>query len=68
MSTEDASYYRRRALHERAMAAASDRQEVREIHEELARQYDALVEQADLRPTLRIVYPSCRPEQQVECA
>jgi hypothetical protein len=41
----------------RAMALASERQEVREIHEELARQYDALVEQADLRPILRIHLP-----------
>lgn len=64
MSTEDASYYRRRALHERAMAAASDRQEVREIHQELARQYDALVEEADLRPTLRIIYPSSSGSEQ----
>ncbi len=46
MSDHDARYYRERAATERAMALASERQEVREIHEELARQYDALVEQA----------------------
>ncbi len=57
MSDHDARYYRERAATERAMALASERQEVREIHEELARQYDALVEQADLRPTLRIHLP-----------
>ena len=55
MTAEDASYYRQRAVTERAMALASERQDVREIHEELARQYDALVEQAELRPKLRIV-------------
>lgn len=46
MSRDDASYYRQRAVDHRAMALAADRRNVREIHEELARQYDALVEQA----------------------
>ena len=50
MSTNDSSYYRQRAATERALAGASDRQNVREIHEELARQYEALVERAELRP------------------
>jgi hypothetical protein len=54
MSDHDASYYRERAATERAMAMVYERQEVREIHEELARQYESLVEQAELRPTLRI--------------
>lgn len=57
MSDYDTRYYRERAVTERAMALASERREVREIHEELARQYDALVEQAELRPTLRIHLP-----------
>jgi hypothetical protein len=57
MSDHATRYYRERAVTERAMALASERQEVREIHEELARQYDALVEQAELRPTLRIHLP-----------
>ena len=57
MSSDDTSYYRQRAVNERAMALAADRQNVREIHEELARQYDALVDQADLRPTLSIRTP-----------
>ncbi len=47
----DTRYYRERAVTERAMARASERQEIRAIHEELARQYDALVEQAELRLT-----------------
>lgn len=56
MSRDDASYYRQRAVDHRAMALAADRQNVREIHEELAHQYDALVEQAELRSALRIVW------------
>jgi hypothetical protein len=52
MSRDDGSYYRERAQTERAMALASERQNVREIHEELARQYEALAEQAELRPVL----------------
>ena len=58
MSHDDTSYYRQRAIAERALALAADRQNVREIHEELARQYDALVAQAELRPTLRIRIPA----------
>jgi len=57
MSDYDTRYYRERAVTERAMALASERQEVCEIHEELARQYDALVEQAEHRTTLRIHLP-----------
>lgn len=57
MSSNDTSYYRQRAVQERAMALAAERQNVREIHEELARQYDALVTQAELRSDLRIVSP-----------
>lgn len=53
----DYRYYRERAATERAMALASQQREVREIHEELARQYDALVEQAELRPTVSIGLP-----------
>ena len=55
MSLDDISYYRRRAAAERAMALRSEQQQVREIHEELARQYEALVEQEDLRaPLIRL--------------
>ena len=57
MSADDTSYYRQRAVTERAMALASERQDVREIHEELARQYEALVNQVELRTTLRIAVP-----------
>lgn len=55
--SQDTRYYRERAAKERALALASERQQVREIHEELARQYEALVEQTELRSTLRIQAP-----------
>ncbi|MBA3510799.1 hypothetical protein [Sphingomonas sp.] len=60
MSQDDASYYRQRAVDHRAMALAADRRNVREIHEELAHQYDALVERADLRSALRIKVPNAK--------
>ena len=49
MSSEDIEYYRQRAVDERALALKADRQEIAAIHEELARQYQALVDQAELR-------------------
>ena len=55
MQQEDCEYYRKRAAAERELALRSDREDVAAIHEELARQYQALVDQAALRPTLRIV-------------
>lgn len=58
MST-DTEYYRRRATQERELALKSERREVAAIHEELARQYQALVDQTQLRPTLRMF---ARPE------
>ena len=58
MSSRDVEYYRQRAVDERAMALKAERRNVAAIHEELARQYQALVGQAELRPTLRIKVPS----------
>ena len=55
MSFNDIEYYRRRAIDERALALKAERQDVAAIHEELARQYQALVDDAELRPQLRIV-------------
>ena len=52
-SPDDMTYYRRRAATERVMAGLSQQREVREIHEELAQLYEALVERADLRPAER---------------
>lgn len=55
MSLEDSEYYRRRVVAELALALKAERQDVAAIHQELARQYQALLEQQELRPTLRIV-------------
>ena len=57
MPSHDLEYYRERAATERRLAAASENLDVAAIHEELATQYEALVEQGELRPTLRIVVP-----------
>ena len=54
MSSEDIEYYRQRAVDERAMALKAERQDVAAIHEELARQYQALVDHAELRPAPRV--------------
>ena len=58
MSSKDTEYYRRRAIAERTMALKSERANVSAIHAELARQYQALADKAELRPTLRIAFPS----------
>lgn len=58
MSSADTDYYRRRAIEEREMALKSERQNVAAIHEELARQYQALVDEAELRPKLAIKVPT----------
>ena len=57
MSSSDIEYYRQRAVDERARALKAERRDVAEIHEELARQYQALVDSGELRPKLRIVLP-----------
>ena len=57
MQSHDVEYYRARAATERELAQASENADVAAIHEELAIQYEALVQQAELRPTLRIVIP-----------
>jgi hypothetical protein len=56
MSSNHVEYYRRRAITERELALKSDGR-IAEIHEELARGYQALVDEAELRPKLRIVTP-----------
>lgn len=55
MSFNDTEYYRQRAVDERAAALKAERRDIAAIHEELARQYQALVEKAELRPRLRIM-------------
>jgi hypothetical protein len=57
MPSVDVEYYRQRAAAERELASQSERANVAAIHDELARQYEALVDRAELRPTLRIAFP-----------
>ena len=57
----DIDYYRARAATQRAAAELAENENVREIHEELVRLYEALADNADLRP-LRMV-PEIRHEQ-----
>ena len=49
MSSDDIEYYRTRATEERAAAADSTQSEVAAIHLELARLYEALAQQPELR-------------------
>ena len=55
MSPGNVEYYRARAIVERKQALAADRKNVADIHLELARLYDALVNEPAIRPTLSIV-------------
>ena len=52
--SDDKEYYRGRALAERALASDAKQANVAAIHEELARQYEALVDQVELRPRKRL--------------
>ena len=58
MPSEDIAYYRQRAMRERELAKTSSNAEIAEIHEELARLYDALIEHESLRPVLALKFPS----------
>ena len=58
MSSKDIEYYRQRAAAERALALKAERREVAAIHEELARQYQAMVDDQRLRPTAAMRVPS----------
>ena len=49
MSPDDVAYYRRRASDERKRAREASRANVAAIHDELARQYEALIEHKELR-------------------
>jgi hypothetical protein len=55
MSSDDVAYYRQRAEREREMANVASRADIAEIHLELARAYEALIEHKSLRPKLSIV-------------
>ena len=50
MSSPDEEYFRARAIEEHQAAADATQAEVAMIHEELARLYEALAEQPELRP------------------
>ena len=52
ISQNDIEYYRARAALELERAKTSSQANVAEIHLELARQYEALADQSDLRPKL----------------
>jgi len=47
---DDEDYYRGRAIEERLAAEDAAQANVSQIHEELARLYDALARQPELRP------------------
>lgn len=49
MSTDDIEYYRARAEQEREAATDASQSNIAAIHEELARLYEALAEQPELR-------------------
>jgi hypothetical protein len=54
MSDEEVQYFRRRAADERALASLSAGKHIAEIHLDLARQYDALAEEREVRPKLHL--------------
>ena len=49
MSSDEIEYYRARAIEERKAAADASQANVAAIHEELARLYEALADQPELR-------------------
>lgn len=53
MTSRDEDYYRARAIEERKAAEDASKREVAMIHTELARLYEALAEQPELRPMRR---------------
>jgi hypothetical protein len=57
MQPHDVEYYRARAAAERRLAEAAENADVAAIHEEFAMQYEALVEQAELRSGIHILTP-----------
>ena len=54
MAQSDYEYFQMRAAQERELAASADKANVAAIHAELARGYQALAEQEELRPGFRI--------------
>ena len=57
MDEQDVEYYRQRVATELGMASEADRSDVAAIHKKLAKQYQALVEQSELRMALKAATP-----------
>ena len=59
MQTEDVEYYRARSIAHRGLAQEASRSDVAAIHNELATQYDAMVNAVveGEKPELRLVGP-----------
>jgi hypothetical protein len=57
MQSEDAGYYRARSLAHRGLAKEAPRADVAAIHEQLAAEYEAMVEvlEGGAEPALRVV-------------
>jgi hypothetical protein len=53
MSLDDVEYYRLRARQERGLAEAATSPEAAKAHEELAKNYEALIERSDMLPRTR---------------
>lgn len=62
LSIDHSAYYRKRAVIERARALKEDRADVAEIHAELARLYQALVDNNVLRPELHVAEDRDEPQ------
>jgi hypothetical protein len=60
------TYYRKRAMAERQMAAASPTPAISSIHRRFAEHYEALLANIEARPPLRLV--SSRPESSIVAA
>ena len=63
MDDSNVAYYRQRAIDERYRALEASRSNVAVIHMELAKQYQALVDQAELRGPLTRMLPSFFPHE-----
>ena len=57
MQNEDADYYRARSIARRGLAQEASRVDIAAIHEELATQYEAMVEglAEGVKPVVRVV-------------
>ncbi len=55
---EDTEYYRERARIERIRVNEADRADVAAIHAELARMFEAMADQPDLRPGSHSTWPA----------